>query len=173
MESEASTRPPKDEAPGRPEQPAKHAIIRFAAFELRTETRELYKQGTRIRLQIKPFQVLETLLDKPGELVTREELRNRLWPSGTFVDFESGLNTAINRLRSALGDSADEPRYIETLPRLGYRFVCPVEITARDVRRDDASSIEITPELVVAEAEPAAAAPLLTAQNEKRRNTWR
>ncbi len=101
--------------------------IRFAGFELRTETRELSKQGVRVKLQIKPFQVLETLLARPGELVTREELRNKLWPSGTFVDFESGLNTAINRLRAALGDCADEPRFIQTLPRLGYRFVCPIE----------------------------------------------
>lgn len=103
------------------------AVIKFAVFELRTDIRELLKQGIRIKLQIKPFQVLETLVERPGELVTREELRNKLWPSGTFVDFESGLNTAINRLRVALGDSAEDPRYIETLPRLGYRFICPVK----------------------------------------------
>src|SRR5579883_1806185 len=132
MQSEASTRPPEGEESSRTPALDRHAVIRFAAFELHTETRELFKQGTRIRLQIKPFQVLETLLERPGELVTREELRNRLWPSGTFVDFESGLNTAINRLRSALGDSADEPRYIETLPRLGYRFIAPVQTVERD-----------------------------------------
>ncbi|MBV8865869.1 MAG: winged helix-turn-helix domain-containing protein, partial [Acidobacteriaceae bacterium] len=103
--------------------------IRFAVFELRTDTRELSRGGVRIRLQVKPFQVLEKLIERPGELVTREELRNALWPSGTFVDFESGLNTAINRLRAALGDSAEEPRYIETLPRLGYRFICPIDRT--------------------------------------------
>ena len=102
-------------------------VIRFGPFELRPETRELLKLGIRIKLQVKPFQVLETLAARPGELVTREELRSRLWPSGTFVDFESGLNTAINRLRAALGESAEHPRYIETLPRLGYRFICPVE----------------------------------------------
>lgn len=102
-------------------------VIKFGVFELRTDIRELLKQGIRIKLQIKPFQVLETLVERPGELVTREELRNRLWPSGTFVDFESGLNTAINRLRVALGDSAEVPRYIETLPRLGYRFISTVE----------------------------------------------
>ncbi len=101
--------------------------VRFGAFELRTDSRELYRQGVRVRLQVKPFQVLEALVTRPGELVTREELRNKLWPSGTFVDFESGLNTAINRLRAALGDSAEQPRYIETLPRLGYRFICPIE----------------------------------------------
>jgi DNA-binding winged helix-turn-helix (wHTH) protein len=102
-------------------------VFRFGAFELRTETGELCKHGTRIKLQTKPVQILETLLDRPGELVTRDELRNQLWPPGTFVDFESGLNTAINRLRVALGDSAESPRYIETLPRLGYRFICPVQ----------------------------------------------
>ncbi len=90
------------------------------------ETGELWKHGIRVKLQIKPLQVLQALLEKPGEMVTREELCKRLWRTGTFVDFESGLNTATNRLRSALGDSAEAPRYIETLPRLGYRFICPV-----------------------------------------------
>ncbi len=101
-------------------------MFKFGAFELRTETGELSKHGTRLRLQTKPLHVLEALLERPGELITREELCKRLWPAGTFVDFESGLNTATNRLRAALGDSADAPRYIETLPRLGYRFICPV-----------------------------------------------
>lgn len=101
-------------------------IYKFGVFELRTETGELSKSGIRLRLQTRPCQVLQALLERPGELVTREELCARLWPTGTYVDFESGLNTATNRLRSALGDSADAPRYIETLPRLGYRFVCPV-----------------------------------------------
>jgi DNA-binding winged helix-turn-helix (wHTH) protein len=103
-------------------------IYRFGSFELRTETGELSKRGIRLRLQAKPLQILGLLLARPGELVTREELCNRLWPE-THVDFESGLNTAINRLRAALGDSADSPRYIETLPRLGYRLLCPVEVT--------------------------------------------
>jgi DNA-binding winged helix-turn-helix (wHTH) protein/sugar lactone lactonase YvrE len=103
-----------------------HAGFRFGAFELDTETRRLFKHGVRIRLQAKPLEILETLLEKPGELVTREELFRKLWPEGVFVDFESGLNTATNRLRSALGDSAESPRYIETMPRLGYRFICPV-----------------------------------------------
>ncbi|MBV9766176.1 MAG: winged helix-turn-helix domain-containing protein, partial [Acidobacteriaceae bacterium] len=111
-------------------------IFRFGAFELRTETGELTKQGTRIRLQTKPLLVLEALLERPGELITRDELCNKLWPEGTFVDFESGLNTATNRLRSALGDSAEAPRYIETLPRLGYRFICPVtEVLNADLPR--------------------------------------
>jgi len=103
-------------------------IYRFGSFELKTETGELSKRGIHLRLQTKPLQVLEALLERPGELVSREDLCNRLWP-GTYVDFESGLNTAVNRLRGALGDSADSPRYIETLPRLGYRFLSPVELT--------------------------------------------
>jgi DNA-binding winged helix-turn-helix (wHTH) protein len=100
--------------------------FRFADFELRSETGQLSKHGIRIKVQTKPIQVLEALLANPGQLVTREELCRKLWPADTFVDFENGLNTATNRLRTALGDSAEAPRYIETLPRLGYRFICPV-----------------------------------------------
>ena len=92
-------------------------LARFGAFELDRHTGELRKHGIRIRLQTKPFQILLALLETPGEFVTREDLQRRLWPSDTFVDFESGLNTAANRLRLSLGDSADSPRYIETLPR--------------------------------------------------------
>jgi eukaryotic-like serine/threonine-protein kinase len=109
-------------------------IYRFGSFELRTETGELWKHGIRVKLQIKPLQVLEALLARPGEVVTREDLCGKLWPTGTFVDFESGLNTATNRLRVALGDSADAPRYIETLPRLGYRFICPVTEIVQEER---------------------------------------
>src|SRR5947199_9050506 len=87
-------------------------ILRFGAFELRSESGQLSKHGIRIKVQTKPIQVLEALLARPGELVTREELRKKLWPAGTFVDFENGLNTATNRLRTALGDSAEAPRYI-------------------------------------------------------------
>jgi len=101
-------------------------VLQFGAFELETGTGEIRKHGTRIRLQGKPFHVLEALLERPGGVVTREELRDRLWAADTFVDFESGLNTAVNRLRLALGDSADRPRYVETLARSGYRFVAQV-----------------------------------------------
>ncbi|MBV8531346.1 MAG: winged helix-turn-helix domain-containing protein, partial [Candidatus Eremiobacteraeota bacterium] len=101
-------------------------VIQFGPFEFRPETQELFKNGTRVRVQAKPLQILRALTDKPGELVTRDELRRELWADGTFVDFESGLNTATNRLRAALSDSAEYPRYIETLPRLGYRFIYPV-----------------------------------------------
>ena len=90
------------------------------------QTGELRKNGVRIRLQGKPFQILQALLEHPGEVVTRDELRKRLWPADTFVDFESGLNTAANRLRLTLGDSAENPRYIQTLSRTGYRFIASV-----------------------------------------------
>jgi DNA-binding winged helix-turn-helix (wHTH) protein len=96
---------------------------------LNLETGELRKQGIRVRLQPKPLEILRALLDNPGNLVTREELRSRLWPEDTFVDFESGVNTAVNRLRIALGDSAEHPRYIETMSRAGYRFIAPMTPT--------------------------------------------
>jgi DNA-binding winged helix-turn-helix (wHTH) protein len=97
--------------------------IQFGAFELNLETGELRKSGVRVKLQGKAFQILQALLEHPGEVVTRDELKNRLWPGDTFVDFESGLNTAANRLRLTLGDSAENPRYIETVARTGYRFI--------------------------------------------------
>jgi TolB-like protein/DNA-binding winged helix-turn-helix (wHTH) protein/Tfp pilus assembly protein PilF len=100
--------------------------LRFGAFEVDVRAGDLRKHGLRIKLQEKPFQVLAMLVERPGEVVTREELRQRLWPDGTFVDFEHGLNTAVNKLREALNDSAESPRFIETLPRRGYRFLYPV-----------------------------------------------
>ena len=102
------------------------SLVRFGAFELDLRTGELRKAGVRINLPEQPLQVLKTLLDRPGELVTREELRQRLWSAETFVDFEHGLNAAVRRLRDALGDAADVPRFVETLPRRGYRFIAPV-----------------------------------------------
>jgi eukaryotic-like serine/threonine-protein kinase len=101
-------------------------ILRFATFEVDLRAGELRKQGKRIKVQEQPFHVLTVLLQRPGEVVTREELRNQNWPPDTFVDFDNSLNTAINKLREALGDSADNPRFIETLPRRGYRFIAPV-----------------------------------------------
>jgi DNA-binding winged helix-turn-helix (wHTH) protein len=98
-------------------------IVQFSVFELNPRTRELRKSGVRVNVQDQPLQVLTILLERPGELVTREELQQRLWPSDTFVGFEHGLNAAVGRLREALGDSAEAPRFIETLPRRGYRFV--------------------------------------------------
>jgi cholera toxin transcriptional activator len=97
--------------------------LRFGIFEADTETGELSKNGRRVHLQEQPFQILVILARRSGELVTREELVKTLWPDGTFVDFDHSLNTAVNKLREVLGDSATSPRYIETLPRRGYRFI--------------------------------------------------
>ncbi|MDP9052442.1 MAG: winged helix-turn-helix domain-containing protein [Acidobacteriota bacterium] len=100
---------------------------RFGAFEVDTTTGELRRQGIRIKLNAQPFQVLSLLLDRPGELLTREQISRELWPDGTFVDYEHGVNSAVNRIREALGDTAGNPRFVETLARRGYRFVAPVE----------------------------------------------
>src|SRR5712692_6096016 len=102
-------------------------IVRFGVFEVDLRSGELRKQGLKIRLQEQPLQVLALLLDYPGQLVTRERLKQKLWPADTFVDFDHSLNTAINKLREALGDSASSPRYVETLARRGYRFLATVE----------------------------------------------
>lgn len=100
---------------------------RFGAFEADVSTQELRKQGIRIKLNAQPFQVLILLLQRPGEVLTREQIYRHLWPDGTFVDSEHGVNSAVNRLREALGDNASNPRFVETLSRRGYRFVAPVE----------------------------------------------
>lgn len=101
--------------------------IRFGTFEFDPESRQLTRRGTPVRIQDQPAQVLAALVDDPGKIVSREELQRRLWPEGTFVEYEQGLNKAINKLRDVLGDSSDHPVYIETVPRRGYRFVAPVE----------------------------------------------
>ena len=97
--------------------------LRFGPFELDVRSRELRKGQTCVRLQEQPFEILRMMLERPGHVVTREELCSRLWPNGTFVDFEHSLNAAVKRLRAALGDEADNPRFVETLPRRGYRFI--------------------------------------------------
>lgn len=102
-------------------------LYRFDAYEADVRSGELRKDGERLRIQEQPFQVFIALLERPREVVTRDELRERLWPSDTFVDFDHGLNTTINKLRESLGDSASNPRFIETLPRRGYRFLVDVE----------------------------------------------
>src|SRR5262249_27478902 len=101
--------------------------LRFGVFEIDPSARELRKHGVRIKLQDQPFAVLLILLEKPGQLVTKEELQQRLWPADTFVEFDKGIYNAMKRLRETLGDEADTPRYIETLPRRGYRFIAPVQ----------------------------------------------
>jgi TolB-like protein len=102
------------------------ARVRFGVFEVNLQARELRKRGMRIRLEEKPFRILELLLERPGELVARKTLQERLWPE-TFVSFDHNLNTAVTKLRELLGDSARSPRFIETVPRRGYRFIAPVE----------------------------------------------
>jgi DNA-binding winged helix-turn-helix (wHTH) protein len=100
---------------------------RFGPFEVDLHTHELWKHGTRRKLVGQPFEIVAVLLSRPGELVTRDEMRDRLWPSDTFVNFNHGLNAAVNKLREALSDWAENPRYIETLPRRGYRFMAAIE----------------------------------------------
>jgi TolB-like protein/DNA-binding winged helix-turn-helix (wHTH) protein/Tfp pilus assembly protein PilF len=121
--------------------------VRFGAFGVDPRAGELRKHGIRIKLREQPFQILLMLLERPGEVVTREELRAKLWPADTFVDFDHGLNAAVNKLREALGDSAEAPRYVETLPRRGYRFIGP--------RDGSTSSAEEAKPDVVAAAAPA------------------
>ena len=135
--------------------------VGFAEFELDLQTAELRNNGHKFIMQEQPFQVLVVLLEHPGQLVTREELTRRLWPSGTFVDFELGLNRVVNRLRQTLGDSADHPRFIETLPRKGYRFIEPVTaLPARSAESEtrvadqEPSTTQVRSELPTTELRP-------------------
>src|SRR6185436_2106450 len=100
--------------------------LQFAEFQVDLRARELRRDRSIVRLQEQPFSVLAVLLEHAGDVVTREELRQHLWPSNTFVDFDNSLNTAINKIREALGDSVQDPHFVETLPRRGYRFIAPV-----------------------------------------------
>jgi DNA-binding winged helix-turn-helix (wHTH) protein len=106
-------------------------VTRFDVFEVHLRAGELYKAGRKIKLQVLPFQALALLLERPGEVVTREEFEKRLWPDDTFVDFDHSLNTAIKKLRQALGDDNKKPRFVETLPKRGYRFIGIVEQAVR------------------------------------------
>ncbi len=113
--------------------PQNHSrIVRFGVFELDLTAGELRKNGVKLRLQGQPFQVLALLLERSGEVVSREELQQKLWPADTFVDFDHSLNTAINKVREVLGDSASSPRYVETFARRGYRFIAPVQPQQKD-----------------------------------------
>lgn len=125
--------------------------VRFGPYEADLHTHELWKFGTRVKLVGQPFAILSVLLSKPGELVTREELREYLWPGETFVDFNHGLNAAVNKLRDVLCDSADDPKYIETLPRRGYRLIAAVErgATTPAIASTENNLIEPTPVLAV------------------------
>jgi cholera toxin transcriptional activator len=133
-------------------------FYRFGAFEADERTGELRKQGRRLAIQDQPVQVLLMLLRSPGSLVTRTEIQQALWPDGTFVDFDHGLNTAINKIREALGDSAANPLYVETLAKRGYRFIAPVEV----IRSDADATAAPAP----AGSEPGFAQSLLTQPNQ-------
>ena len=131
-------------------------LLRFGVFEADLVAGELRKNGARIRLQEQPFQVLAALLQHPGQVVTRDDLRASIWPADTFVDFDHSLNTAVNKIREALGDSASSPRFVETLARRGYRFIAAVDSAARenDSRKNDGATsptaeITLHPELHV------------------------
>jgi TolB-like protein/DNA-binding winged helix-turn-helix (wHTH) protein/Tfp pilus assembly protein PilF len=117
-------------------------ILQFGVFELDLKACELRKHGVRLKLPEQPFQILVVLIEKPGEIITREELRNRLWPGDTFVDFDHGLNNAVMRLREVLGDASENPRFVETIPRRGYRFIAPVVNPAFPVRITTDSEFE-------------------------------
>jgi DNA-binding winged helix-turn-helix (wHTH) protein len=110
--------------------------LRFGQFEVDLLEGKLFHRGAPVRIENQPFQILVALLERPGEIVEREELRNRLWPSGTYVDFDEGVNTAISKLRYALRDSSESPVFVETVPRRGYRFFAPIS---------DVTTIEATP----------------------------
>jgi DNA-binding winged helix-turn-helix (wHTH) protein/Tol biopolymer transport system component len=120
--------------------------VRFGVFELDLRTRQLTRNGMRIRLAQQPIQVLSLLLDRPGQIVTREELRQQLWPSDVFVDFDHGLNKSIQKVRDALGDSAASPRYIETIPRVGYRFIAPVTQSRQTPEPESANPPMVSPQ---------------------------
>jgi Tol biopolymer transport system component/DNA-binding winged helix-turn-helix (wHTH) protein len=119
--------------------------VRFGVFELDLRSGELRKAGARLKLSDQPFQILAALLERPGQLVTRDELRQRLWPADTFVDFEHGLNAAVKRLRETLGDTADAPRFIETVPRRGYRFIAPLAPAGEQAHQEGSPPLGVDP----------------------------
>jgi DNA-binding winged helix-turn-helix (wHTH) protein len=128
--------------------------LSFDAYHVDLRTGELRKHGRKIRLAGRPFQILALLLEQPGELLTRKELQSRLWPADTFVDFEHGVNAAVQTLRRALCDSHKNPRYIETLPRRGYRFIAAVERVQADTAAKDSTSVrDSTPPVAESRAE--------------------
>src|SRR5712692_6647122 len=137
--------------------------VRFGTLDVELRTGEIRKQGARFKLQEKLFQVLALLLEHAGRIVTREELRQRLWPADTFVDFDANLNTTLNKLRQAIGDSADHPRFIETIPRRGYRFIATVEPLENDAKGEPPT----------AETAPAAKAPTAELRSESGKRSAR
>jgi DNA-binding winged helix-turn-helix (wHTH) protein len=140
-------------------------FMRFGPFQLDQQRQEVTKNGSRLKLQGKVYQVLVALLEKPGEVVTREELRQRLWPADTHVNYDANVNTTVNKLRQALGDSTDKPLYIETIPRKGYCLVVPAEVS-------EVSVVPLAPH-AVSETVPSAAPAVLANQiAAKRSGFW-
>src|SRR6201988_1238308 len=121
------------------------SIVRFGTYEVSLQSGELRKAGVKIRVQQQPMKLLEILLERPGEVVTREELRGRVWADESFGDFDQAVNIAIAKLRSALGDSAENPRFIETLPKRGYRFIADVSVVDADARLRRPESVSADP----------------------------
>jgi cholera toxin transcriptional activator len=148
------------------------SLFRFGIFEADPGSGELRKQGRRLPLQGQPFDILVMLLDQAGEVVSRAQIQERLWPDGTFVDFDHSVNTAINKIRDVLGDSASSPRYIETLARRGYRFIAPVQVDNESVRRLGPASPSVPqanfdpPPKIAAVSPSPNSSSLLTAQHE-------
>src|SRR5215472_257920 len=127
--------------------PKRTQVVRFGLFEVDLATGEIRKAGMRQKLAGQSFLVLKALLERPQEVVTRDELRARLWPDNTFVDYELGLKKAINRLRDVLGDSAENPRFIETLPRRGYRFIAPITVNGAAAVEQAVERSAISPQI--------------------------
>src|SRR5258708_984472 len=123
-----------DPAMDRVEAPAK--VFRFGLFEADAAQNALTRKGVPVKIQDQPFRVLAMLLERPGEIVTREELRLKLWPEGTYVDFDGSLNVILKKLRAAINDDSDNPRFIETVPRRGYRFIAPVSVDQPAVKEE-------------------------------------
>jgi DNA-binding winged helix-turn-helix (wHTH) protein len=142
------------------------SVIHFGLFELDLKAGQLSRNGTKLPLPQQPLQLLAVLLERPGEVITREELRQRLWSSDVFVDFDHGLNKSIQKLRDALGDSATSPRYIQTIPRVGYRFIAPV--------RNGTRPLEVEPGLPFTHRppDPPAAGPAATVAARQRLRWW-
>src|SRR4051794_3715201 len=125
---------------GRMEPTRQASVVRFGTYEIALQSGELRKAGLRIKVQQQPLRLLEILLERPGEVVTREELRSRIWPNESFGDFDQAVNVAVAKLRSALGDSADNPRFVETIPRRGYRFIAEVRVVNLPDNKTESSS---------------------------------
>ena len=152
------------------EPPSAPRFVRFGPFQVDQERQEVTRDGSRIKLQGKVYQVLVALLDKPGEVVTREELRQRLWPADTHVNYDANVNTTVNKLRQVLGDSTDKPLYIETIPRKGYCLVVPSE--ASDVNNAPHTHDGVRAENTLAPVATTAAAILNTDAPPARSGFW-